>query len=702
MRRAGFRLFFVASGLLLGSTLMGEDGYELWLRYPPVDHSTRFSQYQSQFASIVIEGEDATYQAIEREIRLAMRGLLRKDVSVSKQFAGAPALIIGTPADSRLIASLDLSHELKALGKEGFLIRRRLVEDKNCIIIAANEPIGALYGTFCLLRRLQTHHDISTVNISERPTFELRLLNHWDNLDGTVERGYAGGSIWKWDDLPGRLDERYTDYARTCASVGINGMTVNNVNADPKILTTAYLEKVAALANVFRPYGIRVYLTANFAAPKEIGGLATADPLNAEVIAWWKAKTEEIYDLIPDFGGFLVKANSEGQPGPYDYHRTHSDGANMLGTIVKPHGGIVMWRAFVYGKEKPEPDRIKQAYQEFVPLDGRFGENVYVQVKNGPLDFQPREPINPLFGAMPKTRLSLELQITQEYLGHSTFLVYLAPMWKEVLDSPIYRQELGKTLVSNNSSGHYPATAIAGVANIGSNRNWTGHDFAQANWFAYGRLAWNPQLNPKTIAEEWARLTFTNDQAAAATITEMMMGSWLTSVSVMTPLGLNTLCNAGIGDAGHYSPAPASRAKFHKADESGIGFDRTSGTGSNAVGQYPEPLRSQLDDIRTCPEEYLLWFHHASWDHKMASGRSLWDELCYCYAQGANDVEQLVQKWSSLRSKIDAHRHRDVSGRLRNYSQQAIAWRDTCIDYFQDFSGQAVPEFKFDKDSSKD
>ncbi|MCE5186757.1 MAG: hypothetical protein LLF76_11600 [Planctomycetaceae bacterium] len=690
------RLAIGLTGLALwiGPAVFAADGYDLWLRYPKIDDTARLEQYRGAIKAIVVEGQGDTYTIIKRELQRGLTGLLDQKLALATQVREPGTVIIGTAQDSRLIAQLKLTDAPGKLGPDGFIIRTCVVDDKACIVIAANRPVGALYGSFRFLQLLQAHRDISQIDICAGPKHDLRMLNHWDNLNGGGERGYAGYSLWKWQDLPQRLDGRYTDYARACASIGINGMVPNNVNADAKSLSTEYLRKLAALADLWRPYGIKVFLAAKWSAPKELGTLSTADPLDVGVIAWWKSKTEEIYGLIPDFGGFLVKANSEGQPGPYDYGRTHAQGANMLAELVRPHGGTVIWRAFVYGKDKPDADRIKQAYQEFVPLDGLFKDNVFVQVKNGPLDFQPREPINPLFGAMPKTRLNMELQITQEYLGHSVYLCYLAPMWKEVLDSPLYLGELDK---KPGSDGYQ--SIIAGVANVGTDRNWCGHHFAQANWFAFGRLAWDPSLDSQAIAQEWARLTFTNDAHAIATISEIMMRSWQANVNFMTPLGLNTLCNAGSGDEGHYSPSPATRQKFHHADKTGLGYDRTSATGSNAVGQYPEPLRTQFDDLDTCPEKYLLWFHHVDWDHRMKSGRTLWDELCWSYAKGVQEVRQFNTLWQTLEGKIDAQRYRHVQDRLKEQLEQAVLWQRTCVDYFQGFSGREIQEFDFSSES---
>jgi alpha-glucuronidase len=537
---------------------------------------------------------------------------------------------------------------------------------------------------------------VADLSIVSSPRIKHRLLNHWDNLDRTVERGYAGFSLWDWHRLPDYIDPRYHDYARANASIGINGAALTNVNANAQILTAPYLEKVQALANVFRPYGIKVYLTARFSAPVEIGNLKTADPLDPQVRQWWKSKIEEIYTYVPDFGGFLVKANSEGQPGPQNYGRNHADGANMLAEALQPHGGIVMWRAFVYDDRTPE-DRVKQAYQEFKPLDGKFLPNVMVQVKNGPLDFQPREPFHPLFGAMPKTPLMMEFQITQEYLGFASHLVYLAPLFKETLMSDTYVKGAG-SLVSKIVDGTLEGkelTAIAGVANIGNDLNWTGHPFAQANWYAYGRLAWDHEMTSEAIADEWIRLTWSNDAGVVNKIKDMMMPSREITVQYMTPLGLHHI----MGWSHHYGPAPWIKDKqradwtsvyYHQADSSGIGFDRTI-TGSNALSQYHPMVQKQYKTAETCPENFLLWFHHISWDRKMKSGNTLWEELCSQYYQGADSVQWMQKTWDSLRDGIDSTRHQQVKELLTIQHKEAVWWRNACTLYFESVSKRKIP-----------
>jgi alpha-glucuronidase len=605
------------------------------------------------------------------------------------------SLVIGTPGTCTLLRREEVMEHLEPLGAEGYFIGRISSASDESLIIAANEQAGALYGTYHLLRILQSQGIPSDLPIVESPRIQHRLLNHWDNLDRTVERGYAGFSIWNWHKLPGYIDPRYKDYARANASIGINGSVVTNVNANALVLTPRYIKKVAALADVFRPYGIRIYLTARFSAPMETGKLSTADPLDPEVRKWWKKQVEKIYDAIPDFGGFLVKANSEGQPGPQNYDRNHADGANMLAEAVAPYGGIVMWRAFVYSADV-DIDRAKQSYNEFVPLDGTFLENVLVQVKNGPIDFQPREPFHPLFGSMPETPLALELQITQEYLGQANHLAYLAPMFRECLMADTYKPKAGSTvaeIVDGSVHGH-KLSVIAGVSNIGNARNWTGHLFGQANWFAFGRLAWDPQLTSKEIAGEWIRLTFGDDPILVRETMEIMMGSREAVVNYMTPLGLHHI----MGEGHHFGPAPWTdqgrpdwtSVYYHRADTMGIGFNRTS-TGSDALDQYATEIRTRYSEPGTCPEKYLLWFHHLPWDYRMHSGSTLWNELCLKYDLGVRSVGRMRTRWKELENKVDKERFDHVTAHLQIQEQEARWWRNACLLYFQQFSRQPFP-----------
>ncbi len=633
------RLWGSVCFLSLALTLWAEDGSRLWLRQTPVNQASVCCLVTSPTLAVAREELAALWQGGEVDLQLCA----------------------------------DETH--RRLGKEGYTIR---TSEGKTVLEAATEQ-GLLYATYHLLRLQAEGADCTRLDIREKPAFDIRVLNHWDNLDGTVERGYAGRSLWKWEELTDSVPARYREYARANASVGINGTVLNNVNASAEILSAGYLQKVRKLADVFRSYGIKVYLSVNFASPMKLGGLSTADPLNEEVARWWKEKVQEIYGLIPDFGGFLVKANSEGQPGPCDYGRTHAEGANMLAEALKPYGGIVMWRAFVYSPS--DADRAKQAYLEFQPLDGRFRDNVMVQVKNGPIDFQPREPYSPLFGAMPHTPLMVEFQITQEYLGHSNHLAYLATMWKE-----FYRYVQRSSL-----------KGVAGVVNVGDNVNWCGHDFAQANWYAYGRLAWNPDLSAEEIAREWLAQTFTTDRRFVEPMTQVMMESREAVVDYMMPLGLHHIFAWGH----HYGPepwceVPGARADwlpsyYHQADKEGLGFDR-SRTGSDAVSQYPDSLARVFDSLEQCPEEYLLWFHHVNWNQKLRSGRSLWDELCYKYQKGVDEVRAFQRIWKDMQPYVDAERYQAVAERLDIQARDAVWWKDACLEYFRTFSKKKYPE----------
>jgi len=684
-------LMACAAASVLGSaeTVRAEDGYDLWLRYRPVD-AAQAQGYRAQASELVVEGGSPTLAVAQAELARGLSGLLDASPPAVRAVSRDRAIVLGTPANSRLVAGLKLP--LERLGPDGYLIRSVEIGGRRATVIAGNSDVGVLYGAFDLLRRIQTREPLERLEVAEAPKVKLRVLNHWDNLDRSVERGYAGQSIWDWWKLPDATDARYVDYARANASLGVNGTVLNNVNAKADSLTAPYIAKAAAVADTLRPYGIKVYLSARFSAPMEIGGLKTADPLDPAVRAWWKAKADEIYKAIPDFGGFLVKANSEGQPGPQDYGRTHADGANMLGEAVGPHGGVVMWRAFVYSHEQPE-DRIKQAYNEFVPLDGRFRDNVIVQVKNGPLDFQPREPFHPLFGATPKTPLMMEFQLTKEYLGFATHLVYQGALYEETLKADTWRKGRATTVaevVDGQAYGH-KLTGMAGVANVGSDRNWAGSHFDQANWYAFGRLAWNPHASSRTIAEAWARATFSNDPAFVGPVVEMMMASRETVVNYMTPLGLHHI----MGRSHHYGPGPwvegGGRADwtsvyYHRASPEGIGFDRMA-TGSNAVAQYAPQAGKAL----AADEKNLLWFHRVDWDHKTASGRTLWDELVVRYTQGVREVAEMRRTWEAMRLHVDAERHAEVAAYLAIQEKEAQWWRDACIAYFQQFSKRPLP-----------
>jgi alpha-glucuronidase len=686
-------LALLAFLLFAPAAARAEDGYRLWLRYDPLEAPQR-ALYAADATEIVAPSTGPVAQSAREELQRGLAGLLAHPVDIAAAPDRDGAILLATPQSAPAVAALHLP--LARLGDEGYLIRSVRIGGHRATVIAANTDRGLLYGAFAFLRLIQTRRPLARLDIADAPKVKLRMLDHWDNPDRWVERGYAGQSLWDWQKLPGWKSPRYSDYARADASIGINGAVLNNVNAKADALSTPWLEKAAALADAFRPWGVRVYLSARFSSPIEIGGLKTADPLDPQVRAWWKAKTDEIYRLIPDFGGFLVKANSEGQPGPQDYHRSHADGANMFAEALAPHGGTVIWRAFVYSADNDE-DRVKQAYDEFKPLDGKFAPNVILQVKNGPLDFQPREPFHPLFGAMPKTPLAMEVQITKEYLGFATHLAFLGTMWEEALASDTSAHGPGSTVakvVDGTLDGH-KLTAMAGVANTGTDRNWSGSQFDQANWYAFGRLAWNPQLPARAIAEEWTRMTWGNDPRLVGAIVPMMMGSRQAVVDYMTPLGLAHL----MGSDHHYGPAPWVNNQrrpewnpvyYHKADARGIGFDRTA-TGSNAVAQYTPEVARRFADLRTVGDDYLLWFHHVPWDYRLDTGRTLWDELVLRYTGGVEKVRRMRRTWAALAPLVDPQRHEEVAAFLTIQEQEASWWRDASIAYFQSLSHRPLP-----------
>lgn len=681
---------------LAGLNCNAENGYRLWLRYDPVSDTQVLKNYRQSIRGFMVTGTSPTMSVIRDELKAGLEGLLNASVPEITSIKDNGMIIAGTFRSSTIFSDADLNDKAETLNKDGFIISSGRIGKNRVTYITGNNDIGVLYGVFHFLRLLQRHQDVENLSLMSSPKIKLRLLDHWDNMNRTVERGYAGFSLWDWHRLPDYIDQRYIDYARANASIGINGTVLNNVNANQLILTEVYLKKVAALADVFRPFGLKVYLSAKFSSPREIGGLKTADPLDPEVQNWWNEKAKEIYSLIPDFGGFLVKANSEGQPGPQNYGRTHAEGANMLADALKPFGGVVMWRAFVYDNSIPE-DRAKQALNEFKPLDGKFSDNVLIQVKNGPIDFQPREPFHPLFGAMPGTPLMMEFQVTQEYLGQGTQLVYLAPLFKECLDSDTHSKGEGSTVakVIDGSLENHLLSGMAGVANTGTDINWTGHLFGQANWYALGRLAWDPQFSPEETAEEWIRMTFSNDQKVIDPVKKMMLASRENAVNYMTPLGLHHIM--GVGH--HYGPAPwVNRGRadwtsvyYHRSDSTGIGFDRTS-TGSKAIEQYAEPVAKKFTNLDTCPDEYLLWFHHLPWNYRMKSGKTLWEELCYHYYKGVEGVRQMKQTWNLLQGKIDNERYSHVRQLLAIQEKEAVWWRNACLLYFQTYSKMPIPE----------
>ena len=689
------RFTILVLAILIAAPARAEDGYELWLRYHRIDDAALLRTYQSAVTTLIVPGKSATARVTATELARGLGGLLETKIPEGRDATADGAVIAGTPASSSLVAGAGLAADLRRVGDEGYLIRSVRIGARRATVIAGNSDIGVLHGAFHFLRLLQTHQRLDALAIAERPRIEHRILDHWDNLDGSVERGYAGRSLWDWFKLPDYKSPRYTDYARANASLGVNGTVLTNVNANATVLTREYLVKAAALADVFRPYGIRVYLTAKFTAPMDIGGLKTADPADPDVKRWWASKADEIYALIPDFGGFLVKANSEGQPGPQDYKRTHADGANMLADAVAGHGGIVMWRAFVYSDIEKD-DRQKQAYAEFQPLDGSFKPNVLVQVKNGPIDFQPREPFHPLFGAMPRTPLMLELQITKEYLGFATHLVYLAPLFEETLDADTFMKGPGSEVrkVIDGSLHGYAITGIAGVANTGSDRNWCGSVFACANWHAFGRLAWDPSLTSAALADEWIRMTFSNDPAFIEPVKAMMLSSRQAAVDYMTPLGLGHQMARGH----HYGPGPwvsgGARADqtsvyFNRADAQGLGFDRTA-TGTNAVSQYAPPVRDRFASLDRVTDDYLLWFHHVPWTYRMSSGKTLWNELTARYCRGVESVRRMEDVWRGLDRFVDPERFEETRAFLAIQENEARWWRDASVLYFQTFSKQPI------------
>ena len=651
------------------SAAQAEDGYDLWLRHAPLEGEAQ-GRLQAFDPLVRVETRSRpmspTLEAAAAELRDGLGALAGDRTAYADGLHG--------------IVNLDCGNSAKA-GDDRFTVTATAHQ----VTIAGPSDISCLYGSFALLRELAQGRAITTVDLDEKPGMPLRLLNHWDNPDGHVERGYAGRSIFDWWRLPERLDRRMIDYARANASLGINGSVVNNVNASPIFLTPRYLPKLKRLADAWRPYGIRLHISARFSAPRDIGGLASADPLDPKVKAWWQAKADEIYAAIPDFGGFLVKANSEGQPGPQDYGRTHADGANMLAAALG-NRGTVIWRAFVYQAEDAT-DRVKQAYDEFVPLDGKFAGNVIVQVKNGPLDFQPREPFHPLFGAMPKTRLMLEVQPTREYLGQASGIVYLGGMWSEVLAADTGRGGTVAQVIA-------PA-GMAGVANTGSDRNWTGGHFDQANWYAFGRLAWNPALSPETIAREWAAQTFSRDPAFVDAIVASMLASRETVEKYVAPFGLAHQMDTGH----HYGPGPWvcdlprpewNPCYYARAAKEGIGYDRTA-SGSDALAQYAPTVASRWADPATTDDALLLWFHHLPWNYELRSGGSLWEGLVDSYGQGERETKARSALWARLAPHVDAERHAEVAAALATQESEARWWRDASLAYWQSVNGLPFP-----------
>jgi alpha-glucuronidase len=663
-----------------------EDGYELWLRYRLEQDEARRLEYKQYCGAGIVARDRPVIKAAAAEIERALPAILGGEFQPEK---GNGGIYIGIRADNPVIAGLVRENELAALGDEGFAIRAKTWRARPVVVVTANTDHGVLHGTFALLRALQLGTPLGDFECFDAPKIKHRLANHWDNPAGndgfrgeSIERGYAGGTIFNWAELPGRIDPRLQDWARLLAAMGLNGVAVNNVNTAKRglegwrLLAPAYLPKLAALAGVLRPYGIRLYISVNFFSPVLIDSLSTADPVDPGVRQWWSGKAAEIYNVIPDFGGFVVKADSEGEPGPLKYGRTHADGANMIAAALAPHGGNVYWRAFVYNREKG--DRVTQAFGHFQPLDGAFAGNVFLQVKNGPLDFQVREPVSPLFGAMPRTPLALELQITQEYTGQDKHVCFLAPMWSEVLGfAPRGKASGGR--VGNT------VAAVAGVMNIGDARNWTGHLLAQANTYAFGRQAWNPEASPKEIAGGWIRLTFGRDPQVAAAVERILLDSRRVYENYTAPYGLGLLGIRGT----HFEPDPANRADYHGANARGVGIDRTVAAGTGFAGQYFEPWRSLYERPETCPEDLLLFFHHAPYTFRLHDGATLIQSIYDRHFAGVASARGFLAGWETLRGRMDDERFEHVRLRLSGQIGHAEGWCRSINDYFRQRSGIA-------------
>lgn len=686
-----FRVLIFAA-VLLGSAFASppeEDGYELWLRYRLEPNPERRDEYR-RVASRVLAAERPILASAAAELRRALPAL-----------CGSPAeeggaVIIGRAGDHPALAAVLGSERLAAIGAEGYALKTGLWEGRPVLIVAGGDDRGVLYGVFALLRHLQRGLPLEGLDVSDAPRVRERIANHWDNpvrtrsfRDESIERGYAGDSFFNWDELPGRVDPRLRDWARLLAAMNMNGVMINNVNTAKRglegwrLLTPAYLPKLAAMAEVLRGYGVRLFVSVNFFSPVLIDHLPTADPLDPAVQAWWRHKADQLYAAIPDFGGFLVKADSEGEPGPMKYGRTHADGANMIAAALRPHGGTLHWRAFVY--DRTVGDRVTQAYTTFRPLDGQFAENVFVQIKNGPLDFQVREPVSSLLGAMPHTNQLLELQITQEYTGQDKHVCFLAPMWAEVFAFDTHARGKGSTIAQLVSDRLNPGTrnGVIGVMNTGDSRNWTGHLLAQANTFALGRLAWDPQARPDEIACEWCELTLGRDPQVEKVVTDILLGSWRAFEDYTAPLGLGHLTRRG----DHFHPDLANRGDYHGGDRKGVGIDRSVATGTGYAGQYFEPWRSRYESLATTPEELLAFFHHVPFTHRLASGNTFVQEIYDRHFSGLQRARGFLAAWESLEGRIDRARFEHVRMRLRQQVGYAEQWVRAVNGYFQELSG---------------
>lgn len=688
------------SMLLSGFTNLSvaEDlSYKAWLMYDAVEDSALLKEYQRYCGKLAVAGKGALVESAVQELQLGLQGMLGQAPKLTNDFSAG--LVLGT-VDELSRQGLSLNEAAyQQMSDEGFFI----TSNKTQLVISAKTDRGVLYGAFHLLRLMQLEQGVADLKISENPAIKLRLLNHWDNPGtvparrSSVERGYAGDSIFKWDNLE-QHEQRYIDYARMLASTGINGSVINNVNTAKKglegwkLLTPEYLPKLTYLADIFRRYGVTLYISVNFFSPKLVGGMDDANPSSAAVQQWWNDKSSEIYRAIPDFGGYLVKADSEGEPGPMKYGLTHADGANMLARAVKPHGGIVMWRAFVYGHKKANPDRAAQPYDLFKPLDGDFDDNAIVQIKNGPHDFQVREPVSTLFSAMPKTNQILELQITQEYTGHERHICYLVPQWKEVLDFDTHAKGKGTEVkkVISGEAFQYKHSGIAGVSNIGDDMNWTGHLLAQANFYGYGRLAWNPELSSEQIAQEWAHQAFGSNQKVLKVVGDILNTSWRAYEDYTMPLGIGFMSNGcPDNDESHFRPDPRKRVKYHRANKTGLGYDRTTSKKghSHYAGQYHPPVYEMYRNVETCPEDLLLFFHHLPYTHQLKSGKTVIQHVYDTHHEGVQQVEGYLSEWNSLEGLIDQERFEHVSEMISGQIGYAEEWRDVMNAYFQKMSG---------------
>lgn len=702
-------IFAFLAVVLSSGFVIAEDGYELWLRYKTVQDEQRLNSYREKLSEVTVLGEGETIDVVGKELADGLSGLLDKTVPVDTELDSGTGLLAGTLGElSNEGLKLDgIKSFLAKSGSEGFGIVSTTYENNPVTVIAANKPEGLLYGSFAFLRRLQTEQSIENLDIQEAPKIKYRVIDHWDNIDGSTERVYSDNprSIW-WDyhkENPSRAVRRWKDYGRACASIGINMVILNNVNSDAEVLATENLEHVKKIADTLRPYGIRVGLSANVASclsPEHefrrgpgIGNLDTADPMNPDVVEWWKNKISEIYNLVPDFAGFLIKAGSEGMPGPRKYDRTAAQAANMYGDLLEPYGGIVMWRTFTYGIDEPDPT--KHQYIIFAPQDGEFDlGNIFVQTKFGSRDFMPREPFNPLFGCMPDTQMSLELQITQEYTGHDKYLMFWAPLWKEILNSDTYSRGKGSSVadVVDGSLYGFPDSQIAGVSNVSRVRNWTGHHFAQANWYAFGRLAWDNNLTAREMAEEWVRQTWGNQPELVSKLTDILVSSHQTTADYVGPLGI---AHTNTGDWRHYEPTPYNedywQRWFVNATSEGIGIDRTS-SGTNAVGQYQPPVTDYYADPESCPSGLILWFHRYGWEDTLPDGKTVWQSLIDRYNRGIDNVQDYIETWKTLEKYIDNQRYEHVLNRLKIQDKHARKYRRLWLSYFNELNGLPLPD----------